>query len=246
MTELAIISGTGLMPLDHLQITHREGQQTPFGEPSAELIFGLYCDREIVFLTRHGDPPTIPPHRVNYRANIWALKESGVSKIISINSVGGITATMHPGRLVFPNQIIDYTHSRAHTFFEDNPKEVTHIDFSDPYCEELRAVLVAAAKEAALAPAESATYGATQGPRLETAGEIDRMENDGCDVVGMTGMPEAALARELGLCYAACAVVVNRAAGRSNGPITMQAIEANLTASLENVHLLLAHTIPLI
>ncbi|MCI0400160.1 MAG: S-methyl-5'-thioinosine phosphorylase [Gammaproteobacteria bacterium] len=246
MTELAIIGGTGLTLLNEIVITRQEAWKTPYGEPSAALVFGRFGGKEVIFLARHGNPPTIPPHRVNYRGNIWALKESGVKKIISINSVGGITATMYPGRLVFPNQIIDYTHSRAHTFFEDDLTALTHVDFTEPYCEELRATLISAARKAALAPADSATYGATQGPRLETAREIERMERDGCDVVGMTGMPEAALSRELGLCYAACAVVANWAAGRSHEKITMQAIEANLTAAMENIHRVLANTIPII
>lgn len=244
MSELAIIGGTGLTALEGLAITRREVVNTPYGEPSGPLIHGSFCDKPVVFLARHGYGSNIPPHRVNYRANIWALKHIGVSSVIAVNAVGAIRKDLKPGRLMVPDQIVDYTWSRGHSFFEDGLSHVIHIDFTEPYCQYLRAGLVQAGRQAQLDVAERGTYAATQGPRLETAAEIDRLERDGCDVVGMTGMPEAALARELDLCYGALGVVANAAAGRGEGPISMGEIEANLTRGMEQVRLLLEHAIP--
>lgn len=239
MAELGIIGGTGLTSLKDLEIVKREVSHTPYGEPSAPLIYGSLCGTEVVFLPRHGAGHTIPPHKVNYRANLWALKNSGVSRLIAVNAVGGIRADMYPGRLVFPDQIIDYTWSRVNTYFEEGLSQVTHIDFTYPYCEELRQILIASASRAGLDAVDGGTYGATQGPRLETAAEIARLERDGCDLVGMTGMPEAALARELELCYASCCVVANWAAGCSEGEITMEEIEHNLKDGMDRVRSLL-------
>jgi 5'-deoxy-5'-methylthioadenosine phosphorylase len=207
------------------------------------LTFGSLCGREVVFLARHGDRHTIPPHRVNYRANLWALKHLGISRVISVCAVGGITQAAGPGVILIPDQVIDYTWGRAHTLFEDSLDAVTHIDFTEPYCEELRQELLVAAGRAGIEVLDKGTYGATQGPRLETAAEIDRMERDGCDIVGMTGMPEASLARELGLCYAACAVSANAAAGRGAGPITMTEIEATLVDGMARVMRILEQVI---
>ncbi len=234
--SIAIIGGTGLTRLQGLEITQHKALQTPYGEPSAALVVGTLHGREVVFLARHGDNHTIPPHRVNYRANLWALKHLGISRVISVCAVGGITQDTGPGVIVIPDQVIDYTWGRAHTLYEDGLDAVTHIDFTEPYCEALRQELLTAAARAGIDVLDKGTYGATQGPRLETAAEIDRMDRDGCDIVGMTGMPEAALARELELCYAACAVSANAAAGRGPGPITMAEIEATLVEGMARVH----------
>lgn len=244
MSEIAIIGGTGLTSLKNLEITRREMVRTPFGEPSGPLTFGTFSGHEVVFLARHGCGHTIPPHKVNYRANMWALQETGVKYIIAIAAVGGIAEDLTPARLAFPDQIIDYTWSRVNTFFEESLNTVTHIDFTKPYCSELRDKMVAAARKANLDAIESGTYGATQGPRLETAAEINRLEQDGCTMVGMTGMPEAALARELEICYATCAVVANKAAGRAEGKITMEEIEACLIDGMDKVRTLLETVIP--
>jgi len=241
--SIAIIGGTGLTRLRDLKILRRETLQTPYGEPSAPLAIGSLYGRDVVFLARHGDRHSIPPHRVNYRANLWALRHLGVSRVISVCAVGGISQDTGPGMIVIPDQIIDYTWSRAHTLFEDDLDAVTHIDFTEPYCEDLRQELLAAAGRAGIDVLDRGTYGATQGPRLETAAEIDRMERDGCHIVGMTGMPEASLARELGLCYAACAVSANVAAGRGPGVITMEAIEAVLTDGMARVARILEQVI---
>lgn len=243
---VAIIGGTGLTALDTLKITHREALSTPYGQPSSPLIYGELDGRSVVFLARHGQHHTLPPHRINYRANLWVLHRIGVQQVIAAAAVGGIRADMEPGTLAFPDQIVDYTWGRPCTFFEDNLSHVTHIDFTEPYCSKLREKLIQAARELNLNVRESCTYAAMQGPRLETAAEIRRLEREGCDIVGMTGMPEAALARELGLRYAACAVVANWAAGKVPGEITMAEIERNLVGGMEQVKQLLTRVISLL
>lgn len=229
---LGIIGGSGLTELSNLEVTRRQSVRTPFGEPSAELTFGRLRGREVVFLARHGDGHTIPPHEVNYRANIWALHEQKAAHIVAVASVGGIRTDLVPGTLVLPDQIIDYTHGRSATYFDQTDRSVTHIDFTHPYCAKLRGQLAAAAVAAGEKVIDQGTYAATQGPRLETAAEIDRLERDGADVVGMTGMPEAALARELELCYAAVAVVVNHAAGRGGSRDGVHLEEINTVTRL--------------
>jgi len=213
---LAIIGGTGLAQLSNLEITHRQVMRTPYGEPSGALTFGLINQHEVIFIARHGYGHTIPPHLVNYRANMWALHDQGAKRIVSVASVGGIRADLLPGTIAVPGQILDYTHGRYCTYFDARDKPVTHIDFTYPYCPTMRSRLLQAALDAQEHFVDGGVYAATQGPRLETAAEINRYERDGADMVGMTGMPEAALARELGLSYAAIAVVVNHAAGRGN------------------------------
>jgi 5'-methylthioinosine phosphorylase len=239
MRKLAIIGGSGLTELLGLEIINEVNIDTPWGKPSASITVGKFNNIEILFLPRHGNPHTIPPHKVNYRANIWALKESDVSEIIAVNAVGGITESMTPCRIVIPDQLIDYTHGRADTFHEENLKEVKHIDFTDPYSEILRKQLIDAAIENNIELCSIGTYAVTQGPRLETATEIARLERDGCDIVGMTGMPEACLARELEIDYACCALVVNWAAGKTNEIITMEIIENNLKEGLGKVQTLI-------
>ena len=213
---LAIIGGTGLTQLSNLEITHRQVMRTPYGEPSGALTFGLLNQHEVMFIARHGHGHTIPPHLVNYRANLWAMHNQGATRVVSVASVGGIRADLLPGVIVLPDQILDYTHSRAYTYFDARDKPVTHIDFSYPYSRELRSQLLLAAGLAKEKLIDGGVYAATQGPRLDTIAEINRYEHDGADMVGMTGMPEAALARELNLAYAAIAVVANQAAGRGD------------------------------
>ena len=239
MTKLAIIGGTGLTQLGDLIIIKRDKLTTPYGAPSADFITGELNQKEVIFLARHGSPHTIAPHKINYRANIWGLKQLGVEQIIAVAAVGGITEVMLPAHIAIPDQIIDYSHSRLHTFFEDENYPVTHIDFSYPYSQKLRSILIMAAAKANINITPIGTYGCTQGPRLETAAEIKRMEKDGCDLVGMTGMPEAALAKELGMDYAAISVIANWAAGKTAGEITMAEIEQNLHIGMDNMAQLL-------
>jgi 5'-deoxy-5'-methylthioadenosine phosphorylase len=247
MITVAIIGGSGLTKLKNLRISRREVIRTPYGEPSAPLVYGVLGGHEAVFLPRHGPGHTIPPHEVNYRANIWAIKHTGVSRVIAVNAVGGISPDyLLPETLVIPDQIIDYTYGRAHTFFDSELKQVTHVDFTNPYCEELRQTLIDAARRAQLNTIGHGTYGATQGPRFESASEIRRMEQDGADIVGMTGMPEAGLARELELCYVSISVVVNPAAGKVDAAINVKDIEKNLESGMTKVRALLEQAIPLI
>lgn len=243
---LAIIGGTGLTRLSTLAVAHREVVRTPYGEPSSALIFGQLEGRDTVFLARHGHGHTIPPHRVNYRANLWALKDRGATSVVAVASVGAICRCA-PGDLVVPNQLIDYTAGREHTFFDGHDRKVVHVDFTEPYSIEVRARLLAAAKAANVAAADGGVYGAVSGPRLETSAEIDRLERDGATLVGMTGMPEAALARELDLPYAAICVVVNHAAGRGDSArqISMERIAQVLETAIDRVHMLLKHLAPL-
>ena len=238
---LGIIGGTGLTQLSNLEVTRRQVVRTPYGDPSGALTFGKLNGREVVFIARHGYGHTIPPHEVNYRANIWALNSAGVERVVSVASVGGIRADLPPGTLAIPHQLLDYTWGRKHTFFEGPDQPVTHVDFTHPYCEQLRDRLRKAAAGAGQAIVNGGVYAATQGPRLESAAEIDRLERDGADMVGMTGMPEAGLAREIDLRYAVVAVVVNHAAGRgdSSEAIHLEQINAVLQASIVKVRTLL-------
>lgn len=240
---LAIIGGSGLTQLANLEVTRRLVVRTPYGEPSGALTFGRILGREVIFLARHGYGHTIPPHEVNYRANIWALHAQQATDVVSVASVGGIRADLAPGTVAVPDQIIDYTYGRESTFFSSSDHSVTHIDFTYPYSEEVRQRLLAAAAAAGEAMVAGGTYAASQGPRLETAAEIDRLERDGADMVGMTGMPEAALAREIGLRYAAIAVVVNHAAGRASSAqgVKLADILAVSRQAMERVRRILDH-----
>jgi 5'-deoxy-5'-methylthioadenosine phosphorylase len=243
MTKFAIIGGTGLASMEELDIVGEQTVDTPYGEPSAPLVKGKLSSKEVVFLARHGANHTIPPHKINYRANIWALKSVGVTDVIAVAAVGSIHQDIPPEKIVIPDQIIDYTYGRKHTYFEDDLSEVTHIDFTNPYNEELRKKLIQAANNCEIKVCHGGVYGATQGPRLESSAEIIRLERDGCDIVGMTGMPEASLAKELELNYACCALSVNWAAGKSDNEITMQEIQLAIDNGMLAVKSILAFTI---
>jgi 5'-methylthioadenosine phosphorylase len=234
---LGIIGGSGLSKLANMEVGRRKVVRTPYGEPSGALTFGRIGECDVIFLARHGYGHTIAPHQVNYRANLWALKESGANEIVSVASVGSIRNDLWPGVLVLPHQIIDYTWGRSSTFFEGHGVAVTHIDFTEPYSVSLRRKLAAAAAACGERIVDAGVYATTQGPRLETAAEVTRLERDGADIVGMTGMPEAALAREIGLEYAAIAVVANFAAGRgeSEHAIPLDRIGAVLEESMGRV-----------
>lgn len=238
---LAIIGGSGLTKLDGLEVRRRKATRTPYGEPSAALTFGRIAGTDIVFLARHGDGHTYAPHQVNYRANLWLLREAGAKAVISVATVGGIRRRLRPGTLLVPHQIIDYTWGRASTFHDRPAARVTHIDFTEPYSEGLRQRLLKAAAACGARIGRKGVYAATQGPRLETAAEIDRLERDGADIVGMTGMPEAVLAREIGLEYAAIAVIANYAAGRgeSRHAIALERIETVLEEAMGRVRRIL-------
>jgi 5'-methylthioinosine phosphorylase len=234
---LGIIGGTGLTQLKNLKITRRQIARTPYGEASQPIIFGELAGHEVVFLARHGGGHTIPPHAVNYRANIWALHAAGVDSLLAIATVGGIASDLKAGDIVLPNQLIDYTHGRKTTYHDGIELPVKHIDFTEPYSTNLRKTCQQAAGNIQQKLLESGVYACVQGPRLETAAEINRLERDGATIVGMTGMPEAALARELGVHYAALCPVVNQAAGRGNSlnGIDFADVGANLERTMQKV-----------
>jgi 5'-deoxy-5'-methylthioadenosine phosphorylase len=233
---LAIIGGSGLNQLG-MAITERKAARTPYGEPSGPLVFGRIAKRDVVFLARHGEGHRFAPHEVNYRANLRALKDAGALEVLSVATVGGIRAALVPGTLVLPDQIIDYTWGRQATYHQGPGAEVSHIDFTEPYSQGLRYRIREAARACGEKLVESGVYAATQGPRLETAAEINRLERDGADIVGMTAMPEAALAREIGLEYAAIAVVANYAAGRGDAKhaVPLDSIAAVLEQAMARV-----------
>ncbi|MEO5559390.1 MAG: S-methyl-5'-thioinosine phosphorylase [Dokdonella sp.] len=234
--DLALIGGTGLYRLPGFEQVERHAVDTPYGAPSDALVVGRLGKQRVAFLARHGESHTIPPHRVNYRANIWALRHLGARRVIGVNAVGGIRADMGPRVLAVPDQIIDYTHDRLTSYCDVAGAEVRHIDFSEPYTQGLRKDLLNAASRIGVAIVDGGCYGATQGPRLETRAEIARLRRDGCDLVGMTGMPEAALARELELEYACLALVANWAAGCGDeAEISLPEIFANLEAATAEV-----------
>ena len=211
---IAVIGGSGLTQLENLRITHRKIVRTPYGEPAGPITFGEILGRKIVFLARHGYGHTLAPHEINYRANMWAIQAQGATDVIAVCTVGGIAAGLGAGAIVVPDQIIDYTWGRPSTYFEGAEQPVIHIDFTHPYDAGLRTLALNSAKDVGISVVNGGTYAAMQGPRLESKAEIDRLERDGATMVGMTGMPEAALARELKMAYAHIAVVVNPAAGR--------------------------------
>ena len=234
---LGIIGGTGLTQLSCLQRSRREIARTPYGEASQPLVFGSLAGVEVVFLARHGTGHTIPPHAVNYRANIWALHAAGVTNLLAIATVGGISSQLKTGDIVMPDQLIDYTHGRENTYHDGIVMPVKHIDFTSPYSSMLRNMFKQAAANINQALCDGGVYACVQGPRLETAAEINRLERDGATIVGMTGMPEAILAHELGIHYAALCPVVNPAAGRgdSSQGINFADISANLERTMQKV-----------
>ncbi len=238
---LGIIGGTGLTQLKSLKISKRQIARTPYGEASQPLIFGELAGVEVIFLARHGGGHTIPPHAVNYRANIWALQQAGVDNLLAIATVGGIPSDLNPGDIVLPNQMIDYTHGRKNTYHDGVELPVKHIDFTEPYSASLRKTCLEAANNMQQKLVESGVYACVQGPRLETSAEINRFERDGATIVGMTGMPEAVLARELGVHYAALCPVVNHAAGRGDSAqgIDFAEISANLARTMQKVCVLI-------
>jgi 5'-methylthioinosine phosphorylase len=236
--ELAVIGGTGVYALADLGDVQSHMPQTRYGLASSAIRIGTLAGKRVAFLARHGEGHSVPPHRINYRANLAALQMLGATRVLALNTVGGITAACSPRALVCPDQLIDYTWGRVSTICEEDGSDVLHVDFGDPYTVTLRAQVLDAARGAGVAVVDGGCYGATQGPRLETRAEIARMRRDGCDLVGMTGMPEASLARELGLDYACLGIVANWAAGAGPDPdevITFDDVLANVAAATAGV-----------
>jgi 5'-methylthioinosine phosphorylase len=240
--DLALIGGTGLYRLAALEDVRTLEGGTVYGEPSGPVRVGTLAGRTVAFLARHGEGHSLPPHKVNYRANLRRLKDLGATRVLAQNTVGGISDHYGPRVLGCPDQLIDYTWGRVSTLCEEADTEVMHVDFGEPYTPSLRRAVLDAAADAGVAVVDGGCYGATQGPRLETRAEIVRLRRDGCDLVGMTGMPEAALARELGLDYACLAVVANWAAGCGDAAeITMAEVLANVDAASARLASLLTH-----
>ena len=248
--ELAIIGGSGLNELEFLQQATTHEMETPWGAPSCPILLGQWQGKSIAFLARHGRPHHLPPHAINYRANIFALKQLNVRAVVAVNVVGGIHVSMRqPGQWVVPDQMIDYTHGRMNSFCDAPGEAVKHIDFSFPYDESIRQSLLEVMKSLKIHCNPTGVYGCTQGPRLETLAEIVRMQRDGCGIVGMTGMPEACLARELDLAYASLCLVVNPAAGLAQGVVSLEDIERQMQQGMVTARRILsawveAHRVP--
>ena len=244
--DLAIIGGTGLYKFPGLENIARHELATPFGPPSAPIVAGDVGGRRVAFLARHGEDHALTPHRINYRANVWALHHLGARRVIGVNAVGGIRADMGPRVLAVPDQIVDYTHGRFDSFCDVEGAKVEHVEFGEPYSAPLRTSVLQAARRAGIAVVDGGCYGATQGPRLETRAEIERMRRDGCDLVGMTGMPEAALARELQLDYACLALVANWAAGCGPATSSGQVASISLPEIFANLETATAQVPPIV
>lgn len=241
---IGIIAGSGLHNIEGLSLLNKTEIETAFGMPSGPLAKYSYQNRDVVFLARHGEDHSIAPHKVNYRANIMAFKESGVTNILSISAVGGIRSNYTPGRIVIADQILDFTRSRRNTFFEEN--DVVHVDFSDPYCARMRKTLFHVARETGIVVEKEGTYVAVEGPRLETSAEISMFRSHGADIVGMTAMPEAVLAREAEICYTGVYVVTNHAAGTTGARLTTEEVIRTMKASETNISTLLLRAILLL
>lgn len=236
---VAMIGGTGLSEFAGVQWSATHQPETPYGESSGPIKEGVYNGHRFFFLARHGSDHSIAPHKINYRANIAALKSLGVTHILAVNAVGGLAPSMGPDTLAIPDQIIDYTVSRESSFYDGIAGPLDHIDFTDPYDPIVRLALLQAADSCGLACEDGGVYGCTQGPRLETAAEIRRLKQDGCDLVGMTGMPEACLAREAQIQYASICAVVNWGAGLTDSPISMEEIGEVVALGMSNVRAIL-------
>lgn len=235
--DLAVIGGTGVYRLPGVQWQQSLALNTQYGEPSGALRIAQIGGKHVAFLARHGEGHALAPHRINYRANLQALKQAGASRILAINTVGGITQAYGPRVLAVPDQLIDYTWGRVSTLSEEAGSEVLHVDFTEPYSPGFRTTVLSACTRAGSKVVDGGCYGATQGPRLETRAEIARLRQDGCDLVGMTGMPEAGLAREMGLDYASLCVVANWAAGCDPDPheITLAEVLSNVESVIDRL-----------
>lgn len=241
MPELAIIGGTGVYDPKILTDIREETVNTKYGP--VKMMIGTYEKREVAFLARHGENHSVPPHRVNYRANIMALKETGIKKIIATAATGSLNLEMRPGDFVLVDQFIDFTKNRPQTFYDDGEQGVVHIDMTNPYCKDVREVLARAGQELEMKLYNKGTYVCTEGPRFETPAEIKMYSHLGGDLVGMTSVPEVVLAREAEMCYATVATVTNFAAGISPTPLTHAEVLEAMNNIKENLKKLIMHAI---
>lgn len=240
--RLAIIGGTGVYDPKILSNIREEEVTTRYG--TIRLTIGTYEGQEVAFLPRHGANHSVPPHLVNYRANIAGLKKLGVERVIATTAVGSLNPNMKPGDFVLVDQFLDFTKGRPSTFFEGGPDGVVHTDFTEPYCTELRSIMLKAARGLNITVHDGGCYVCTEGPRFETAAEIKMFAKLGGDLVGMTNVPEVVLAREAGLCYATVSMVTNFAAGISNAPLSHQEVLDMMAANGENLKRLIMTTLP--
>ena len=238
MSKIGVIGGSGLYEIKGFVLKNKKRVNTPFGKPSEQYLIGKVGSTEVIFLPRHGRQHNIPPHMINYRANIWGFKKLGVERIISVSAVGGIKKGLKPGDIVVLDQVLDYTKCRKSTFYEGEDG-VVHIDFTEPFCREIRDLLIKAGTRVGISLKRGGTYVAVEGPRLESASEIKGFKILGGDVVGMTGMPEASLARELEICYSGLSVVANYAAGISKTKLTVAEVMTAMKDATENIKRLL-------
>jgi 5'-methylthioadenosine phosphorylase len=245
MSKTGVIGGSGLYEIKGFVLNKKKAVKTPYGNPSDQYLIGKIGKSEVIFLPRHGKHHNIPPHKINYRANMWGFKKLGVDRILSISAVGGIKKGLKPGDIVILDQVLDMTRNRISTFYEGETG-VVHIDFTEPFCPDLRKILLNSGKRIKVSVKNGSTYVAVEGPRLETVSEIKSYKILGGDVVGMTGMPEASLARELEICYAGLSVVANYAAGISKNKLTVAEVMESMKASTENIKRLLKETVRLI
>lgn len=233
MRKLGIIGGSGLYEIDGFDFVEEIAVETVYGKPSGS--YRVYRNKNILFyfLNRHGAGHSLPPHRVNYRANIEGFCQLGIENIVSVTATGGINSAYRPGEIILPDDGIDLTSGRAHTFFDGDT--VHHIDITEPFCPRLRGVLENSAESADVDIETSGTYICTNGPRLETRGEIKAFDRLGADLVGMTLFPECALARERQLCYANLSVITNYAAGISTKKLTTNEVIEEMGRAVENI-----------
>lgn len=240
--RIGLIGGSGLYDIEGLNVMEEVSLSTPFGSPSSTYKIGKIHGAEIAFLARHGTSHNFPPHKVNYRANIWGFKSLGVQRLISVNAVGGINRLLQPGDIVLADQIIDFTYgNRISTFYEQD--KVVHVDFTSPYCSDIRDYLINASENAGIDAIKTGTYICVNGPRLETAKEIKFFSSIGGDIVGMTAMPEAVLARELEICMVSLCVVTNYAAGISGSKLTTSEVVATMETSIDKIKSIIKETV---
>ena len=235
---IGIIGGTGIYDTKNAEEIRKEVVKTPYRD-APEIKIVSFEGKEVAFLPRHSKSHGVPPHKINYRANIYALKEIGVDRIISTNSVGGINESFAPGDVVIPHDFLDFTKGRESTFYDDR---VVHIDVSSPYCGEIRSALLKAAGPVSNVFGEG-VYACTQGPRFETPTEIKMIKTLGGDIVGMTGVPEVVLAREMQMCYGSLCIVANFAAGIKEDKLTATEVKDIVKKNEEILGEIIAHAV---
>ncbi|KXB05469.1 5'-methylthioadenosine phosphorylase [candidate division MSBL1 archaeon SCGC-AAA382A03] len=243
MVVIGIIGGSGVYSVDFIKNTEKRIVETSYGK-SPEIVTGEVEGRKIAFMPRHGEGHSTPPHKINFRANLWALKELGVDRILATTAVGSLNPSVGPGEFVLLDQFIDFTKNRDYTFYEGDERGVVHIDVTNPYCCELRDVLYRKARELEFPVHFSGTYACTEGPRFETAAEIQMLNQLGADVVGMTNVPECVLARELEICYSTISIITNYAAGISENKLTHDEVSEIMDENINKVKKLVFSTIP--